>query len=180
MKETLLLLSILFLFGCNKIDKEVLKEEASIEKIANDQDYISFIAMNKKLSKQISTFETKVNYLYSKDKINEIELETISKSLGFTSTLDFISFQEKQKDLVIKIKNKFSNLDNKTQSEIIAIVKSVNEFIPKNNGSSNSVLIDELEEAAKNCSERLSNCNLSASVVYSAEILGCTGTAIVV
>jgi hypothetical protein len=107
--------------------------------------------------------------LLKKSNLNINEQIQLSKVLGFKSLSDYNQFLKNQSELANAIKKKYSFLERFSQNDIQNLLKEVS--IDNLNSNKKSLML------GSRCVEKFKNCSRLSNIVYTAEILGCTATA---
>jgi hypothetical protein len=165
----ILAVSLLFL-SCQKQENLETKTVLSIQEFKTDEMVQELISYNAYF---ISNMESPTNesiQLLKKPNLNNTEQIQLSKLLGFNALADYNLFFKTQSTLANTIRKKYIFLENYSQNEIQILLSEIN--YNKINSNKQSLVLEN------KCIEKYNNCNRISNIVYTAEILGCTATAI--
>lgn len=160
----------LLLLSCQKQENSDLKTVPSIQEFKTDQMVKDLINYNEYFIKNMETISNESIQLLKKPNLNNSEQIQLSNLLGFNTIADYNLFFKTQSTLANSIRKKYSFLENYSQNEIQNLLNEIN--YTKINSNKQSLLYEN------KCIEKYNNCNRLSNIVYTAEILGCTATAI--
>lgn len=160
----------LLLLSCQKQENSDLKTVPSIQEFKTDQMVKDLINYNEYFIKNMETISNESIQLLKKPNLNNSEQIQLSNLLGFNTIADYNLFFKTQSRLANSIRKKYSFLENYSQNEIQNLLNEIN--YTKINSNKQSLLYEN------KCIEKYNNCNRLSNIVYTAEILGCTATAI--
>jgi hypothetical protein len=166
----ILAVSILLL-SCQKQENSEIKLVTSIEEFKTDQMVQELISNNAYFINNMESPSSISIQLLKKPNLNNIEQVKLTNQLGFKSLAEYNLFFKNQSTLSNAIRKKYSFLEHYSQNEIQNLLSEMNY---KNTTTSNkqSLLL------GNRCEQKYNNCNRLSNIVYTAEILGCTATAI--
>jgi hypothetical protein len=128
------------------------------------------ISYNEYFIKNMESPANKCIQLLKKPNLNNSEQIQLSNLLGFNTIADYNLFFKTQSTLANAIRKKCSFLENYSQDEIQNLLNEIN-YTNINSNKQSLVLENK-------CIEKYNNCTRISNIVYTAEILGCTATAI--
>jgi len=160
----------LLLLSCQKQENSDLKTVPSIQEFKTDQMVKDLITYNEYFIKNMESIPKESIQLLKKSNLNYTEQIQLSNLLGFNTIADYNLFFKTQSTLANSIRKKYSFLENYSQNEIQNLLNDIN--YTKINSNKQSLLYEN------KCIEKYNNCNRLSNIVYTAEILGCTATAI--
>jgi hypothetical protein len=160
----------LFLLSCQKQENSETKTVPSIQEFKTDEMVQELIRYNAYFINNMESPTNESIQLLKKPNLNNTEQIQLSNLLGFNTLADYNLFFKTQSTLANTIRKKYSFLGNYSQNEIQNLLSEIN----YNNINSNkqSLVLEN------KCIEKYNNCNRLSNIVYTAEILGCTATAI--
>jgi hypothetical protein len=158
----------LFLISCQKQENLELKKVPSIQEFKTDKVVQELISYNENFIKNMESHDNNSIQLLKKPNLNGSEQIQLSNQLGFKTLADYNLFFKNQSTLAYKIRKKYTFLENYSQNEIQNLLSDIN------NINSNKKSLMHINK----CIEKYNNCNRLSNIVYTAEILGCTATAI--
>lgn len=161
----------LVLLSCQKQENSEIKLVTSIEEFKTDKMVQELISYNAYFINNMGSPSNVSIQLLKKPNLNNIEQVKLTNQLGFKSLAEYNLFFKNQSTLANAIRKKYSFLENYSQNEIQNLLNEINY---KNTTTSNkqSLLL------GNRCEQKYNNCNRLSNIVYTAEILGCTATAI--
>ena len=160
----------LLLLSCQKQENSDLKTVPSIQEFKTDQMVKDLINYNEYFIKNMESIPNESIQLLKKPNLNNSEQIKLSNLLGFNTIADYNLFFKTQSTLANSIRKKYSFLENYSQNEIQNLLNDIN--YTKINSNKQSLLYEN------KCIEKYNNCNRLSNIVYTAEVLGCTTTAI--
>jgi hypothetical protein len=160
----------LILLSCQKQENSDLKTVPSIQEFKTDQMVKDLINYNEYYIKNMESIPKECIQLLKKPNLNYTEQIQLSNLLGFKTIGDYNLFFKTQSTLANSIRKKYIFLENYSQNEIQNLLNEIN--YTKINSNKQSQLYEN------KCIEKYNNCNRLSNIVYTAEILGCTATAI--
>ena len=165
-----ILAASLLLLSCQKQENSDLKAVPSIQEFKKDQMVQELISYNEYFINNIGNPSNESIQLLKKPNLNNSEQIQLSYLLGFNTIADYNLFFKNQSTLAYKIRLKYSFLEHYSQNEIQNLLSDLN----YNNVNSNKKSLMHINK----CIEKYNNCTRLSNIVYTAEILGCTTTAI--
>ena len=160
----------LLLLSCQKQENSDLKPVPTIQEFKNDQMVKDLITYNEYFIKNMESIPNEGIQLLKKPSLNNSEQIQLSKLLGFNTIADYNLFFKTQSTLANSIRKKYSFLENYSQNEIQDLLNEIN--YTKIISNKQSLVFEN------KCIEKYNNCNRISNIVYTAEVLGCTATAI--
>ena len=160
----------LLLLSCQKQENSDLKTVTSLQEFKTDQMVKDLITYNEYFIKNMESIPKESIQLLKKPNLNYTEQIQLTNHLGFNTIGDYNLFFKTQSTLATSIRKKYSFLENYSQNEIQNLLNDIN--YTKINSNKQSLLFEN------KCIEKYNNCNRLSNIVYTAEILGCTATAI--
>lgn len=160
----------LLLLSCQKQENSDLKAVPSIQEFKTDQMVKDLISYNEYFIKNMESPTNESIQLLKKTTLNYNEQVQLSNQLGFNTLADYNLFFKTQSTLANSIRKKYSFLENYSQNEIENLLNEIN--YTKINSNKQSLVFEN------KCIEKYNNCNRLSNIVYTAEVLGCTTTAI--
>ena len=160
----------LFLMSCQKQENLELKKVPSIQEFKTDEIVQELISYNENFIKNMESHDNNSIQLLKKPNLNNSEQIQLSNQLGFNTLADYNLFFKNQSILAYKIRKKYTFLEHYSQNEIQNLLSDIN----YNNINSNKKSLMHINK----CIEKYNNCKRLCNIVYTAEILGCTTTAI--
>ena len=160
----------LLLLSCQKQENSDLKTVPTIQEFKNDQMVKDLITYNEYFIKNMESISNESIRLLKKPNLNNSEQIQLSKLLGFNTIADYNLFFKTQSTLANSIRKKYSFLENYSQNEIQDLLNEIN--YTKIISNKQSLVFEN------KCIEKYNNCNRISNIVYTAEVLGCTATAI--
>jgi hypothetical protein len=160
----------LFLMSCQKQENLELKKVPSIQEFKTDKIVQELISYNENFIKNMESHDNNSIQLLKKPNLDVSEQIQLSNQLGFNTLADYNLFFKNQSTLAYKIRKKYTFLENYSQNEIQNLLSDIN----YNNINSNKKSLMHINK----CAQKYNNCNRLSNIVYTAEILGCTATAI--
>jgi hypothetical protein len=161
----------LLLLSCQKQENLETKTVLSIQEFKTDEMVQELISYNAYFINNMQSPTNESIQLLKKPNLNKTEQIQLSNLLGFNTLADYNLFFKNQSTLANTIRKKYSFIENYSQNEIQNLLNEINY---KNTTTSNkqSLLF------GNRCAQKYNNCNRLSNIVYTAEILGCTATAI--
>jgi hypothetical protein len=160
----------LILLSCQKQENSDLKPVPTIQEFKNDQMVKDLITYNEYFIKNMESIPNEGIQLLKKSSLNNSEQIQLSNLLGFNTIADYNLFFKTQSTLANSIRKKYSFLENYSQNEIQDLLNEIN--YTKIISNKQSLVFEN------KCIEKYNNCNRISNIVYTAEVLGCTATAI--
>ena len=160
----------LFLMSCQKQENLELIKVPSIQEFKTDKIVQELISYNENFIKNMESHDNNSIQLLKKPNLDVSEQIQLSNQLGFNTLADYNLFFKNQSTLAYKIRKKYTFLENYSQNEIQNLLSDIN----YNNINSNKKSLMHINK----CAQKYNNCNRLSNIVYTAEILGCTATAI--
>ncbi|MCF8407304.1 MAG: hypothetical protein K9G06_05465 [Chitinophagaceae bacterium] len=161
--------AILLLLACQKEENVEINQAYSIQEFKTDELVQKLISNNENFIDNMGSPNEESIQLLKKSKLNNNEQIQLSNVLGFKSLSDYNQFLKNQSELANTIKKKYSFLEQFSKNDIQNLLKEVN----FNNLNSNKKSF----MFGRRCGEKFKNCTRLSNIVYTAEILGCTATA---
>jgi len=161
--------AILLLLACQKEENVEINQAYSIQEFKTDELVQKLISNNENFIDNMGSPNEESIQLLKKSKLNNNEQIQLSTVLGFKSLSDYNQFLKNQSELANTIKKKYSFLEQFSKNDIQNLLKEVN----FNNLNSNKKSF----MFGRRCGEKFKNCTRLSNIVYTAEILGCTATA---
>jgi hypothetical protein len=161
--------AILLLLACQKEENVEINQAYSIQEFKTDELVQELISNNENFIDNMGSPNEESIQLLKKSKLNNNEQIQLSNVLGFKSLSDYNQFLKNQSELANTIKKKYSFLEQFSKNDIQNLLKEVN----FNNLNSNKKSF----MFGRRCGEKFKNCTRLSNIVYTAEILGCTATA---
>ena len=165
-----ILTASILLLSCQKQENSDIKTVPSIQEFKTDQMVQKLISYNEYFIKNIGNPTNECIQLLKKPNLNNNEQIQLSSLLGFNTIADYNIFFNTQSTLANSIRKKYSFLENYSQNEIQNLLNEIN-YININSNKQSLVFENK-------CLEKYNNCTRISNIVYTAEILGCTATAI--
>ena len=165
-----ILTASLLLLSCQKQENSAIKTVPTIQEFKNDQMVKDLITYNEYFIKNTESIPNESIQLLKKPNLNNNEQIQLSSLLGFNTIADYNLFFKTQSTLANSIRKKYSFLEHYSQNEIQNLLNEINNI---NKNSNKQSLVFE-----NKCLEKYNNCTRISNIVYTAEILGCTATAI--
>lgn len=165
-----ILAASLLLLSCQKQENSDLKAVPNIQEFKTDKMVKDLISYNEYFIKNMKSPTNEGIQLLKKTTLNYNEQVQLSNQLGFNTLADYNLFFKTQSTLADSIRNKYSFLENYSQNEIQNLLNEIN--YTKINSNKQSLKFEN------KCIEKYNNCNRLSNIVYTAEVLGCTTTAI--
>lgn len=160
----------LLLLSCQKQENSDIKTVPTIQEFKNDQMVKDLISYNEYFIKNMESISNESIRLLKKPDLNNSEQMQLSNLLGFNTIADYNLFFKTQSTLANSIRKKYSFLENYSQNKIQDLLNEIN--YTKINSNKQSLVFEN------KCIEKYNNCNRISNIVYTAEVLGCTATAI--
>jgi len=160
----------LLLMSCQKQENSDLKTVPTIQEFKTDQMVKDLITYNEYFIKNMESIPKESIQLLKKPNLNNSEQIQLSNLLGFNTIADYNLFFKTQSTLATSIRKKYSFLANYSQNEIQDLLNEIN--YTKINSNKQSLVFEN------KCIEKYNNCNRISNIVYTAEVLGFTATAI--
>ena len=161
--------AILLLLACQKEENVEINQAYSIQEFKTDELVQKLISNNENFIDNMGSPNEESIQLLKKSNLNNNEQIQLSNVLGFKSLSDYNQFLKNQSELANTIKKKYSFLEQFSKNDIQNLLKEVN----FNNLNSNKKSF----MFGRRCGEKFKNCTRLSNIVYTAEILGCTATA---
>jgi hypothetical protein len=161
--------AILLLLACQKEENVEINQAYSIQEFKTDELVQELISNNEYFIDNMGSPNEESIQLLKKSNLNNNEQIQLSNVLGFKSLSDYNQFLKNQSELANTIKKKYSFLEQFSKNDIQNLLKEVN----FNNLNSNKKSF----MFGRRCGEKFKNCTRLSNIVYTAEILGCTATA---
>jgi hypothetical protein len=161
--------AMLLLLACQKEENVEINQAYSIQEFKTDELVQELISNNENFIDNMGSPNEESIQLLKKSKLNNNEQIQLSNVLGFKSLSDYNQFLKNQSELANTIKKKYSFLEQFSKNDIQNLLKEVN----FNNLNSNKKSF----MFGRRCGEKFKNCTRLSNIVYTAEILGCTATA---
>ena len=161
--------AMLLLLACQKEENVEINQAYSIQEFKTDELVQKLISNNENFIDNMGSPNEESIQLLKKSKLNNNEQIQLSNVLGFKSLSDYNQFLKNQSELANTIKKKYSFLEQFSKNDIQNLLKEVN----FNNLNSNKKSF----MFGRRCGEKFKNCTRLSNIVYTAEILGCTATA---
>ncbi len=168
-KLFLILAAVLVLLACQKEENTEIKQASSIQEFKTDKIVQELMSNNEYFISNMGSPTDESIQLLKKTNLNYNEQIQLSNLLGFKTLSDYNLFLNRQSSLANTIRKKYSFITNFPQNNIQNLLKEVN----FNNLSSNYKTL-MLENR---CDQKFKNCSRLSNIVYTAEVLGCTATA---
>ena len=165
-----ILTASLLLLSCQKQENSDLKTVPTIQEFKTDQMVQDLITYNEYFIKNMESIPKESIQLLKKPNLNNSEQIQLSNLLGFNTIADYNLFFKTQSKLANSIRKKYSFLENYSQNEIQDLLNEID--YTKINSNKQSLVFEN------KCIEKYNNCNRISNIVYTAEVLGCTATAI--
>jgi hypothetical protein len=165
-----ILAASILLLSCQKQENSETKKVPSIQEFKTDEMVQDLISYNAYFINNMESPTDESIQLLKKSNLNNTEQLQLSNLLGFKTLADYNLFFKTQSTLANSIRKKYSFLENYSQNEIQILLSEIN----NNNINSNkqSLVLEN------KCIEKYNNCTRISNIVYTAEVLGCTATAI--
>ncbi|MCX6202895.1 MAG: hypothetical protein NTY43_01200 [Bacteroidetes bacterium] len=164
-----ILVATLSLLACQKEDTIAIKIEPSLQAFKTDKIVQEFINYNESFINNMGSPNNESIQLLKKISLNNNEQIKLSKLVGFTSLAEYNLFLKNQSALAYEIRRKYSFLAHFSQNELLNLLKELNY---NTNSSKKSLMLEN------RCDDKYNNCSRLSNIVYTAEILGCTATAV--
>jgi len=164
-----ILAAVIVLLACKKEEDTQIKEASSIQEFKTDKIVQELISNNEYFISNMESPTNDIIPLLKKANLNYYEQIQLSNSLGFKTRSDYILFFKIQSSLVNIIRKKYNFLEHFSKNDTQNLLKEVS----FNNLSSNYKTL-MLENK---CDKKFKNCSRLSNIVYTAEVLGCTATA---
>lgn len=161
--------AILLLLACQKEENVEINQASSVQEFKTDELVQELISNNEYFINNMGNPNEESIQLLKKSNLNINEQIQLSKVLGFKSLSDYNQFLKNQSELANAIKKKYSFLERFSQNDIQNLLKEVS--IDNLNSNKKSLML------GSRCVEKFKNCSRLSNIVYTAEILGCTATA---
>jgi hypothetical protein len=161
--------AILLLLACQKDENVEINQASSIQEFKTDELVLELISNNEYFINNMGNPNEESIQLLKKSNLNINEQIQLSNVLGFKSLSDYNQFLKNQSVLANAIKKKYSFLERFSQNDIQNLLKEVS--IDNLNSNKKSLML------GSRCVEKFKNCSRLSNIVYTAEILGCTATA---
>jgi len=161
--------AILLLLACQKEEIVEINQASSVQEFKTDELVQELISNNEYFIKNMGNPNEESIQLLKKSNLNINEQIQLSKVLGFKSLSDYNQFLKNQSELANAIKKKYTFLERFSQNDIQNLLKEVS--IDNLNSNKKSLML------GSRCVEKFKNCSRLSNIVYTAEILGCTATA---
>ena len=164
-----IVMAILLLLACQKEENIEIKQASSVQEFKTDELVQELISNNEYFVNNMGSPNKESIQLIKKSNLNNDEQIQLSKLLGFKSLTDYNKFLKNQSELANAIKKKYSFLEHFSQNDIQDLLMEVN--FDNLNSNKRSLML------GSRCIEKFKNCSRLSNIVYTAEILGCTATA---
>ena len=161
----------LLLLSCQKQENSEIQIVPSIQEFKTDEMVQKLISNNEYFIKKLESPTDEIIQLLKKTNLNNSEQIQLSRLLGFNTLANYNLFFKNQSALANAIRKKYSFIENYSQNEIQNLLNEINY---KNTTTSNKQPL----LFGNRCAQKYNNCNRLSNIVYTAEILGCTATAI--
>lgn len=161
--------AILLLLACQKEENVEINQASSVQEFKTDELVLELISNNEYFINNMGNPNEESIELLKKSNLNINEQIQLSNVLGFKSLSDYNQFLKNQSVLANAIKKKYSFLERFSQNDIQNLLKEVS--IDNLNSNKKSLML------GSRCVEKFKNCSRLSNIVYTAEILGCTATA---
>jgi len=161
--------AILLLLACQKEEIVEINQASSVQEFKTDELVQELISNNEYFINNMGNPNDESIQLLKKSNLNINEQIQLSKVLGFKSLSDYNQFLKNQSELANAIKKKYTFLERFSQNDIQNLLKEVS--IDNLNSNKKSLML------GSRCVEKFKNCSRLSNIVYTAEILGCTATA---
>jgi hypothetical protein len=161
--------AILLLLACQKEENAEINQASSIQEFKTDELVQELISNNEYFINNMGSPNEESIQLLKKSNLSDNEQIQLSNVLGFKSLSDYNQFLKNQSELANAIKKKYIFLERFSQNDIQNLLKEVN--FDNLNSNKKSLML------GSRCAEKLKNCSRLSNIVYTAEILGCTATA---
>ena len=161
--------AILLLLACQKDENVEINQSTSVQEFKTDELVLELISNNEYFINNMGNPNEESIELLKKSNLNINEQIQLSNVLGFKSLSDYNQFLKNQSVLANAIKKKYSFLERFSQNDIQNLLKEVS--IDNLNSNKKSLML------GSRCVEKFKNCSRLSNIVYTAEILGCTATA---
>ena len=161
----------LLLLSCQKQENSEIQIVPSIQEFKTDEMVQKLISNNEYFIKNLESPTDEIIQLLKKTNLNNSEQIQLSRLLGFNTLANYNLFFKNQSALANAIRKKYSFIENYSQNEIQNLLNEINY---KNTTTSNKQPL----LFGNRCAQKYNNCNRLSNIVYTAEILGCTATAI--
>ena len=161
--------AILLLLACQKEENVEINQASSVQEFKTDELVQELISNNEYFINNMGNPNEESIQLLKKSNLNINEQIQLSNVLGFKSLSDYNQFLKNQSVLANAIKKKYSFLERFSQNDIQNLLKEVS--IDNLNSNKKSLML------GSRCVEKFKNCSRLSNIVYTAEILGCTATA---
>lgn len=168
-KLFLIVTAMLLLLACQKEENVEINQASSVQEFKTDELVQELISNNEYFVNNMGSPNKESVQLLKKSNLNNDEQIELSNLLGFKSLSDYNQFLKNQSELANAIKKKYSFLEHFSQNDIQNLLMEVN--FDNLNSNKRSLML------GRNCGEKFKNCSRLSNVVYTAEILGCTATA---
>ncbi|MFA9206155.1 MAG: hypothetical protein ACEQR6_05710 [Burkholderiaceae bacterium] len=162
--------AIVLLLACQKEENAEINQASSIQEFKTDELVQELISNNEYFINNMGSPNKESVQLLKKSNLNNDEQIQLSNLLGFKTITDYNQFLQTQTSLANAIKKKYGFLEYFSQNDIQNLLKEVNFDNLKSN--KRSLMLEN------RCVEKYNNCSRLSNIVYTAEILGCTATAI--
>lgn len=159
------------LFSCQKQENSEIKLATSIQEFKTDKLVKELIGDNANFIDNMESPSKANIQLLKKPNLNINEQLQLTNQLGFKSLAEYNLFFKNQSTLANAIRKKYSFLENYSQNEIQDLLNEIN-YKKTTTSNKQSLLL------GNRCAQKYNNCYRLSNIVYTAEILGCTGTAI--
>jgi hypothetical protein len=164
-----IVVSILLLIACQKEENIEINQASSVQEFKTDKLVQELISNNEYFINNMGSPNEESIQLLKKSNLNINEQIQLSNVLGFKSLSDYNQFLKNQSELANAIKKKYTFLERFSQNDIQNLLKEVS--IDNLNSNKKSLML------GSRCQEKFKNCSRLSNIVYTAEILGCTATA---
>lgn len=161
--------AILLLLACQKEENAEISQASSIQEFKTDELVQELISNNEYFINNMGSPNEESIQLLKKSNLSNNEQIQLSNLLGFKSLSDYNQFLKNQSELANAIKKKYSFLERFSQNVIQNLLMEVN--FDNLNSNKRSLML------GSRCIEKFKNCSRLSNIVYTAEILGCTATA---
>ncbi len=162
--------AIVLLLACQKEENAEINQASSIQEFKTDELVQELISNNEYFINNMGSPNKESVQLLKKSNLNNDEQIQLSNLLGFKTITDYNQFLQTQTSLANAIKKKYGFLEYFSQNDIQNLLIKVNFDNLKSN--KRSLMLEN------RCVEKYNNCSRLSNIVYTAEILGCTATAI--
>jgi hypothetical protein len=160
----------LLISSCQKDLSNHLENIQSISSLKSDKEVIELLILNKILVSKMQDKKENTSILLKKTNLAFNEKQQLSTILGFDTIKDCESFFEKQSTLLISIKKRYSYLSKWTKIELQNILIEIE--------NENTNIVKKSLRMSNKCDDRFKNCSKLSNIIYTAEVIGCTTTAI--